>query len=299
MRSCSECERPVADAAPVTIGGVTFAPSVLCYCAVHGSFSLAVACHLAKHGPPSGAGLEHMRRALGVDGKVLAGRLGVGAPTISKWENGRQAVDRFAWLAVGSLVLEAAGATASMSSRLEALGRSEPAGGPVMLEDVKQPAREVVAVEHQQRRRIVEAVRKVYDRIAAWHRWSKQLEARLERAERQAEKKRRLTIKAGTPIADPNYEPHLSDDVEPPLEVTRETWDLWHELREIDPRFDDPEMIERVLHTGRKDAKGAPKTAARIAWEARIEDADRADRVRWRDVEAKIAGRYYRALQGS
>jgi hypothetical protein len=68
-------------------------------------------------------------------------------------------------------------------------------------------------------------------------------------------------------------------------------------LKEIDPRFDDPEMIQRVLWTGRKDEKGAPKTAARLAWEARVEDPDRAKSAKWRDVEAAVAGRYYRALQ--
>ena len=146
--------------------------------------------------------------------------------------------------------------------------------------------------------------------------------------ERRIETARRRAVKAGTPTVETKSEPHWTDDVdavlteyerlkpsmseeqraefEPlvanlraPIQINPETADLWQTLTSIDERFDDPEMIQRVLYTGRKDAKGAPKTAARIAWEARVEDPDRAAGVKWRDVEAKIAGRYYRALQGA
>lgn len=288
-----ECSRPVAVAEKKKIDGVTFTPSALRYCDVHGSFPLAVACYLAKNGPPSAAGLVHMRKALGFDGRELAARLGVGAPTISKWEKSRQDVDRFAWLVVGSLVLDAAGMTASMASRLAGTERRKI----VPLEDVKQPAREVVAVEHEHRRRIVEAVRKVYDSVVAGHRFAQRMEARLDQVERRAETRRRRAIKEGKPIAEPKYEPHWTDDVEPPLQLNPETADLWQALKEIDDRFDDPEMIQRVLWTGRKDSKGAPKTAARIAWEARVEDPDRAQSAKWRDVESAIVQRYYYALK--
>jgi hypothetical protein len=86
--------------------------------------------------------------------------------------------------------------------------------------------------------------------------------------------------KRGEPIAEPTCEPHWTDDVELPLQLNDETWDLWRTLKEIDDRFSDAEMIQDVLYTGRKDAKGAPKTAARIAWEARVEDHDQAANVK-------------------
>ena len=292
-----ECSRPVAAAIEMTIDAVTYKPTALRYCAVHGSFSLAVACELAKNGPRSAEGITHMREALSMEGKQLAACLGVGAPTISKWEKGRQDVDRLAWLVVGSLVLDAAGMMATMSSRIDSLARTErPKTLP--LEDVKQPAREVVAVEHEQRRLIVDAVRGVYDRVFAGHQWANRMKARFDKLDRKAEARQRRAIKAGKPIAEPAFEPHWTDTVEPPVEVNTETIELWEALKEIDPRFDDLLMIQEVLWKGRKDAKGAPKTAARLAWEARVEDPDRAKSVKWRDVEGTIAGRYYRALQG-
>jgi len=80
------------------------------------SIALAIA-----DGPPSGDGFAFIRKALGFTATKLSELLGVRAETISRWENEASTFDRATWLAVGDLVLERAGRSASPLARLERL----------------------------------------------------------------------------------------------------------------------------------------------------------------------------------
>jgi DNA-binding transcriptional regulator YiaG len=80
---------------------------------------LAIAAAIALDGPPSGDAFSMMRRVLGLSAERLATLLDVKARTISRWETGATAVNRTAWVAVGDLVLEAAGKPIDARGRLE------------------------------------------------------------------------------------------------------------------------------------------------------------------------------------
>jgi transcriptional regulator with XRE-family HTH domain len=73
---------------------------------------------IATRGPITGAGLRTMRTALGLSGVGLARLLHAGQETVSRWENEAQAVDPWAFLVVGSLVLDAAEGRTAMRDRL-------------------------------------------------------------------------------------------------------------------------------------------------------------------------------------
>jgi transcriptional regulator with XRE-family HTH domain len=80
---------------------------------------LAIAAGVAADGPPSGGAFSWMRRVLGLTAKQLATLLDVKVRTISRWETGAGAVNRTAWLALGDLVLEAAGKPPEARARLQ------------------------------------------------------------------------------------------------------------------------------------------------------------------------------------
>lgn len=91
---------------------------------------LLIAAGVAQDGMPSGAAFSWMRRALGLTADGLARLLDVKVRTISRWETGASAVNRTAWLALGDLVLEAAGKPTEARARLQRLA------------DGKKPSRE-------------------------------------------------------------------------------------------------------------------------------------------------------------
>ena len=80
---------------------------------------LAIAVELARSGPIHGEAFLWMRRSLGLSARKLAEVLGVRHETISRWENGAADVDRAAWLVLGDLVLDRAGAHVPMMERAE------------------------------------------------------------------------------------------------------------------------------------------------------------------------------------
>lgn len=96
---------------------------------------LAIAVELARTGPIHGEAFSWMRRCIGLSARKLAELLDVRHETISRWENGAAPVDRAAWLVLGDLVLDHAGAHAPTMERAERLtARKRP------------PSRTVVAV---------------------------------------------------------------------------------------------------------------------------------------------------------
>lgn len=93
---------------------------------------LAVASHLASHGPVSGASFGYMRRILQLSATEVGRLLKVGSQTISRWENGVREPDRSAWFALGSMVLDAAMGQSTTRSRLRVLGEG-PTVAPVQV----------------------------------------------------------------------------------------------------------------------------------------------------------------------
>lgn len=80
---------------------------------------LDLACQVADGAPPTGEGVNWMRRVLGLTGPELGKLLGVRFETISRWERGEVPVDRGAWLLLGGLVLERAGRPLDLRRRME------------------------------------------------------------------------------------------------------------------------------------------------------------------------------------
>lgn len=88
-------------------------------------FELAIAAHVARNGPVSGESLSWMRRALGLTGEQLAEMLDVRPETLSRWENGKRAVDRNAWLTASALVLDEIDGKSGMRERIEAVSQAK------------------------------------------------------------------------------------------------------------------------------------------------------------------------------
>ena len=88
---------------------------------------LEVACELAREGPASGETFRFMRKALGMRAMDLADLLGITPETVSRWENGQRLVDRSAWIALGSMVLEKARRSTATVQRLRTF-KNPPAG---------------------------------------------------------------------------------------------------------------------------------------------------------------------------
>lgn len=66
-------------------------------------FDLAIA-ELLSEAPPTGESFRFMRRAAGLRASDLARMLGLTGDTISRWENGKYAIDRAAFLVLGQIV---------------------------------------------------------------------------------------------------------------------------------------------------------------------------------------------------
>ena len=70
---------------------------------------LAIAAAIAAEGPVAGETFSWMRRAVGLQAKVLAELLDVRPESVSRWERGERPMDRAAWLLLADLILERAG----------------------------------------------------------------------------------------------------------------------------------------------------------------------------------------------
>lgn len=96
---------------------------------------LAIAVEIARTGPIHGEAFSWMRRCIGLSARKLAEVLDVRHETISRWENGVAPVDRAAWLVLGDLVLDHAGAHVPTLERAERLAARK-----------RPPSRTIVAV---------------------------------------------------------------------------------------------------------------------------------------------------------
>lgn len=68
---------------------------------------LLVAEHVARSGNVSGDTFRLMRKVLGLQAKELSEIIGTPAETISRWEKGVRDVDKFAWVTLAAMVIDA------------------------------------------------------------------------------------------------------------------------------------------------------------------------------------------------
>ena len=113
---------------------------------------LEIACALARNGPASGETFRFLRKALGVRSAAAAALFDVTAETVSRWEHGQRPVDKCAWIALGSLVLEELGRPPETMARLLVL-RDPPARADLIRIDLgtRPAARPETARRHPRR----------------------------------------------------------------------------------------------------------------------------------------------------
>jgi putative zinc finger/helix-turn-helix YgiT family protein len=136
MKRCYHCksERLVEKTLPETLEavGVIFTaqlPALVCEVCGESSyagedlrrFELAVARKLADLGEPNGEAFRLMRKSIGVKAVELAQLLNVAPETLSRWENGKLAMDEGAFLILGDLVEDHCTGNLRTLQRLKAL----------------------------------------------------------------------------------------------------------------------------------------------------------------------------------
>ncbi len=97
------------------------------------SVDLRIAAWLAQNGASDGASFRFMRKTIGMRALDLGSLLGVEPETISRWETGKQPVDRRAIAILGSLVLDEVNGTTTTQDRLRALQNPTAPDGPVRI----------------------------------------------------------------------------------------------------------------------------------------------------------------------
>jgi putative zinc finger/helix-turn-helix YgiT family protein len=90
------------------------------------AFELDVAGELARHGEASAEAFSFMRRALGVKAVELAELLDVTPETVSRWEHGRQPIDRGAAALLSTMVVDRLEGRTTALDRLKTLLKPEP-----------------------------------------------------------------------------------------------------------------------------------------------------------------------------
>jgi DNA-binding transcriptional regulator YiaG len=123
-RGVAKVQRPVGD--HVFVGEVPASTCPNCSEVFYegdaiGRFELAVARILAERGMVSGRAFQFMRKTLGMRAVDLAELLDLAPETLSRWEAGARDVDRAAWAALSSLVVDRAEGRDRVISILRAL----------------------------------------------------------------------------------------------------------------------------------------------------------------------------------
>lgn len=91
-----------------------------------GVLELGAAGELARHGEVSAEAFKLMRKALGMRAVELAELLDVTPETVSRWEHGRQPIDRGAAALLSAMVLDRLEGRTTTLDRLKALLKPEP-----------------------------------------------------------------------------------------------------------------------------------------------------------------------------
>jgi putative zinc finger/helix-turn-helix YgiT family protein len=136
MKRCYQCKSEQLTEKMVTetleVAGYTFSaqlPALVCGTCGETSFAgedlhrfeLAVARKLSEMGEPSGDAFRSMRKSIGLKAIELAHLLNVTPETLSRWENGKLAVDEGAFLILGDLVEDHCTGSKRTLQRLKAL----------------------------------------------------------------------------------------------------------------------------------------------------------------------------------
>lgn len=85
------------------------------------SLQRSVGKHLAEHGPATGVTFRYMRKSIGMAAKDVAELLATTPETVSRWETAERNVDLWAWLTMGSIVLDTLAGNTVTRDRLQAL----------------------------------------------------------------------------------------------------------------------------------------------------------------------------------
>jgi hypothetical protein len=217
---------------------------------------------IAERGPVTGEGLRRMREALNLTGRELANLLATNPETISRWQHDDPKPDAWAFVLVGSMVLDQENSCTTTRDRLTR---------------IRMPGIEEV------RRAIVDAVRPLVN------------DKRSTEVRRASDQKfgRQLMRELGIAPSE-----HLDPEDKARDIYERGLIDAENEGREkrlievlsaIDDRFvTNTAAIKKALQTARKN--GAPATAARLAWDVGIEE--RAEGKKWKEMRATIEARY-------
>jgi DNA-binding transcriptional regulator YiaG len=88
-------------------------------------FEHAVARRFLKEARPSGPGLAFARETARLQSQELARLLGVAPNSVSRWEHGRNPIDRATWATVLQLAREQLDGLSDTRESLEALGRKK------------------------------------------------------------------------------------------------------------------------------------------------------------------------------
>lgn len=80
-------------------------------------FDLAIA-EILSEAAPTGDSFRFLRKVVGLRGRDLARMLGIAGDTISRWENGKHAIDRAAFFVLGQIAREMRTGATSMRDLL-------------------------------------------------------------------------------------------------------------------------------------------------------------------------------------
>jgi hypothetical protein len=272
MCKCVEAGAKPLTGKSVTVGKGTArrtfngAPTDLCeQC---GDFELAVAVDLARNGPVTGATFRYMHELLknriGLSGTILADLLGRTPEAISRWKDGAQKLDPLAWTVLGAMVVEY---SEGRDDTLYRLGMTK--GLPAAI-----PAPIPSSVEISPLRRPTLDLRAQHDA------------------------KRREIVEAIAPMHIAALRNRTTAE---PRDLEGQRVELKDRLVAIDARFGD--VVDKILAMVEEDkvrANGLPETAARLAWEAKLEDPERKHGARWGPaVRGRVVKHYRRVLQQS
>jgi DNA-binding XRE family transcriptional regulator len=122
---------PVAPDHTVTFEAII--PALVCNQCGEGSlagpdldaFDVLVAVELGRMGYPYGPAFRWMRKAIGLSSKKLATMLGIKPETLTRWENGRLAVPRLAFLTLAKLAEDELAKQRNTREQLEQFNRME------------------------------------------------------------------------------------------------------------------------------------------------------------------------------
>src|SRR5258708_18371175 len=304
MDKCQECGAAALTPKSTSVGGHCFEPRAVTFCGTCGTWDGAVARYVAQNGPAKAAMfkylIEYLRDHAGLPTNRLAALINRSPEAVYRWMGGGQTFDVCAWTVVAALVVDHVEGRRSTLGGLECLAKGKQSKR-VPLDVMKRAGPDLRAQQDEQRR----AILKIVDAFVRDVTSDKSFARMTERREAQ---RRRGNLGSPTPnpfieklkaeaaLRPPSASPPRSDEYygQPPEENTAVDWQ-WNELRSIDARLPDAVLrVGRALtDPERVRANGKIGIAARLAWEAGLEDRPNSET--WDDAAKRITARYRKA----